>query len=170
MFILIYAVCSVPDSIVEVEGDKLDIVTFIDNDNAVNMIPDSSEIQSTSATNRCETHAIEFDIGDVDFSTKLSDREKFNILANKFVPDKTWKGQKRVKGKNKRRVPSSIFEKSRSALSYSVKKDGVYCAPCCVFATTDELFVRQCHNDWSNIEKHVQRHRKQTLILRCIAL
>jgi hypothetical protein len=102
----------------------------------------------------------EFDIGEVDFSKTLSDSQKFQILTNKFAPDKKWKGPQRVIGKNKRRVPSSIFEESRSAFAYSVKKDAVFCAPCCVFAATDELFVRQCHNDWSNIEKHVQRHLK----------
>lgn len=116
-----------------------------------------SVISSTIASSSQE---VMFDIGNVDFSTTLTDSEKYSILTVKFIPDKTWKGPQRVIGKSIRRVPSSLFNESRSALSYSVKRDGVFCAPCSVFAKTDELFVRLCHNDWSNIEKHVQRHLK----------
>jgi hypothetical protein len=105
---------------------------------------------------------VDFDIGDVDFSDaqSLSDSEKYEILTNIFKPKKTWKGPLHKIGKKCRRIPCSVFDESRSTFSYSVKRDGVLCAPCSVFAKTNELFVREYHCDWSNIERHMERHMK----------
>ena len=48
--------------------------------------------QATTETGETETDAYVFDIGESDFRNQLSDTQKFNILNNKFFPDKTWKG------------------------------------------------------------------------------
>jgi hypothetical protein len=168
------AAASTGSTVGTLDNSAADVVTVSESDMPSTVVTAASSSDqdgcdrhttaSADRLNRAESMSscdiTEFDIGDVDFSSTLSDSVKFKILTEKFVPDKAWKGPQRFIGKCKRRVPSSIFEESLSCLSYSVKKDGVFCAPCSVFAKTAELFVRQGHNDWSNIERHVQRHVK----------
>ena len=69
-------------------------------------------------------------------------------------------GLLRLTGKTKKRIPNSVFYKSRSTPSYSLIKDGGLCAPCCVFAKSNELFVTELHSEWSNVDRHIDRHVK----------
>lgn len=117
---------------------------------------------TTGQTGNDIQNFVEFDISDIDFSTALTDLQKFNILQDAaFKPGKNWKGPLRQVGRNKRRVPNCVFDTSRfPTLSYSVKTDTILCSACCIFAPLTELFVREPHSDWSNVERHFYRHQK----------
>ena len=133
----------------------------LENYFADNNSTDTSEHCAAPQSTRSEQVQVRsFDIGLVDFSKILTDNDKYNILTEKCVPIKSWKCPLRLTGKTKRRIPNSVFYTSRSTLSHSLIKDGVLCATCCVFAKSLELFVRELHSDWSNVDRHIDRHVK----------
>ena len=58
-----------------------------------------------------------------------------------------------------RRVPAFVFDKENyRTLSYSVKEDGVYCADCVAFSTSQVTLVSRPLTDWSNAKKQVDKH------------
>ena len=138
----------------------------------------SSESESDSESSLCDTltssaakkatgikslcSAVFFDIGEVNFNQPLPESVKKSVLLEKFQPSKNWKGPLKTVGNKQRRVPSSMFNSNvYPFMSYSVKADGVFCAACSVFASgTTCAFIREPHSDWSNIDRHAQRHIK----------
>ena len=133
--------------------------------------PDSDSVSygTTPAAGTATTFgtrtAVFFDIGEVSFTPTLSDAIKKSVLVEKFKPSRNWTGPLKTIGNKQHRVPSSMFNSDLYPfMSYSVKADGVFCAACSVFASgTPCAFVREPHSDWSNINRHAQRHIKSSI-------
>jgi len=82
------------------------------------------------------------------------------LLTDRFKPEAAWKVPLRLCGKRYQRIPNTVFQYPN--LSYSVVKDGIFCAPCSIFVTpsTPSAFVKEPYSDWSNIDRIAQRHMK----------
>ena len=63
--------------------------------------------------------------------------------------------------KTRRRVPTEYMtDDLHSGICYSPERDGLYCAVCVVFNTSDIAFVRKPFMDWSNAKKAVGKHTR----------
>ncbi|XP_045169561.1 uncharacterized protein LOC123532237 [Mercenaria mercenaria] len=113
----------------------------------------------------CSLGARFLDIGTIDVTRRLrmSDSMKMSTLISRFEPSRSWVKPKSTHGKSgaARRDPDLVFDtENYPYLRYSPSVNGVFCAPCFVFNSSENTLVAKPLVDWSNVSRIIGMHKK----------